>query len=93
MTESTTGIPTSLAGNYAFDLDHDARDAGEYPDDAYPSASTDRHGTAAAGSHRRCADNATGGSSCRAEATLVGYRIGFGAYGTLGPNSSMSSSV
>lgn len=72
-----------LAGNYAFDLDHDARDAGEYPDDAYPSASTDRHGTAVAGVIAAALDNATGGSGVAPEATLVGYRIGFGAYGTL----------
>ncbi len=69
-----------LAANYAGQLDYDAvgLDA-----DAYSSSAGDRHGTTVAGVIAAALDNATGGSGVAPEATLVGYRIGFGATGSL----------
>ena len=69
-----------LAANYALDLDYDAvgLDA-----DAYSSGSSDRHGTTVAGVIAASLDNAIGGSGVAPEATLIGYRIGFGASGSM----------
>ena len=69
-----------LAANYAGNLDYDAvgLDA-----DAYSSGASDRHGTTVAGVIAASLDNAIGGSGVAPEATLVGYRIGFGASGSL----------
>ncbi|MCP5229071.1 S8 family serine peptidase [Accumulibacter sp.] len=68
-----------LAANYAFALDYDARDLDF---DAYPSDSTDRHGTTVAGVIAAALDNGEGGAGVAPEATLAGYRIGFGANGS-----------
>jgi Ca2+-binding RTX toxin-like protein len=68
-----------LAANYALELDYDARDG---DDDAYPSDSSDKHGTTVAGVIAAALDNGAGGAGVAPEATLAGYRIGFGANGS-----------
>ncbi len=65
-----------LAANYNTTLDYDARDL---DNDAYPSDPTDGHGTSVAGVIGAALNNSTGGAGVAPEATLVGYRIGFGA--------------
>lgn len=68
-----------LTANYAFDLDYDSRDA-DY--DAYPTDSTDRHGTTVAGVIAAGLNNGAGGAGVAPAATVAGYRIGFGSNGT-----------
>jgi Ca2+-binding RTX toxin-like protein len=67
-----------LAANYGADLDYDARD-GDF--DAFPSEPTDKHGTAVAGVAGAALNNGIGGAGAAPEATLAGYRIGFGTNG------------
>ena len=64
-----------LQPNYGFNLDYDARDQDF---DAFPSDPTDQHGTSVAGVIGAALNNGVGGSGVAPEATLVGYRIGFG---------------
>jgi subtilisin family serine protease/Ca2+-binding RTX toxin-like protein len=70
---------TELAGNYDFALDYDSRDLDF---DAFPADSTDKHGTTVAGVIAAALDNAAGGAGVAPEATVTGYRIGFGDNGT-----------
>ncbi|MCC7486074.1 MAG: S8 family serine peptidase, partial [Burkholderiales bacterium] len=69
-----------LVANYDTTLDYDARD-NDF--DAYTSSSGDRHGTTVAGTIGAALDNATGGSGVAPGATITGYRMGFGASGSL----------
>jgi subtilisin family serine protease len=69
-----------LVANYDIGLDYDTRDL---DDDAVPGDSSDRHGTAVSGVVAAALKNGMGGAGVAPEAGLVGYRIGFGANGTL----------
>jgi subtilisin family serine protease len=70
-----------LGANYLADLDYDTRDSDS---DASPSEAGDRHGTTVSGVVGAVLNNGAGGAGVAPEAGLVGYRIGFGANGTLG---------
>ena len=69
-----------LAANYRSDLAYDTRDRDA---DAFPGESSDRHGTAVSGVIAAALNNGVGGAGVAPGASLVGYRIGFGANGTL----------
>ncbi len=69
-----------LAANYRGALDYDTRDLDA---DAFPGEASDRHGTAVSGVIAAALNNGIGGAGVAPEAGLVGYRIGFGADGTL----------
>lgn len=69
-----------LAPNYDASLDYDTRNRDF---DAYASDPTDKHGTAVAGVIAAALDNGIGGAGVAPEATLVGYRIGYGSNGSL----------
>ncbi|QKS30942.1 MAG: S8 family serine peptidase [Candidatus Accumulibacter similis] len=69
-----------LAANYRSGLDYDTLDLDADP---FPGNSSDRHGTAVSGVIAAALNNGTGGAGVAPEAGLVGYRIGFGANGTL----------
>jgi hypothetical protein len=62
------------------DLDYDTRDLDA---DAFPGDPATEHGTAVSGVIAAALNNGTGGAGVAPEAGLVGYRIGFGANGTL----------
>jgi len=68
-----------LAGNYASSLDYDGRDGDA---DAYPSDPTDMHGTTVAGVIAAALNNSAGGAGVAPEASVAGFRIGFGSNGT-----------
>jgi subtilisin-like proprotein convertase family protein len=69
-----------LAPNYDTSLDYDTRNSDF---DAYPSDPTDKHGTTVAGVIAAALDNGIGGAGVAPEATLVGYRIGYGSNGSM----------
>ncbi|MEF8729709.1 MAG: S8 family serine peptidase [Accumulibacter sp.] len=69
-----------LVANYRSDLDYDTRDLDA---DASPGDSSDRHGTTVSGVIAAALNNGAGGAGVAPEAGIVGYRIGFGANGTL----------
>ncbi|TLD45002.1 MAG: Calcium-dependent protease [Accumulibacter sp.] len=69
-----------LAAQYRSALDYDTLDLDADP---FPGNSSDRHGTAVSGVIAAALNNGTGGAGVAPEAGLVGYRIGFGANGTL----------
>jgi Ca2+-binding RTX toxin-like protein len=69
-----------LAANYRSDLDYDTLGLDADP---FPGDFSDRHGTAVSGVIAAALNNGTGGAGVAPEAGLVGYRIGFGANGTL----------
>ena len=69
-----------LAANYRGDLDYDTRDLDADP---FPGEASDRHGTAVSGVIAAALNNGIGGAGVAPEASLAGYRIGFGANGTL----------
>ena len=69
-----------LSAHYGLALDFDTRDNDP---DAFPSDPTDRHGTTVAGVIGATLDNGIGGAGVAPDATILGYRIGFGANGTI----------
>jgi subtilisin family serine protease/Ca2+-binding RTX toxin-like protein len=69
-----------LAARYSTALDFDARDGDM---DAYASSASDAHGTAVAGVIGATLDNGLGGAGVAPAVTLTGYRVGFGADGSL----------
>ena len=69
-----------LAPNYNFDADYDAR-ARDF--DAYPSSSSDRHGTAVAGVIAAAADGSYGAVGVAPGADIAGFRMGYGSAGSI----------
>ncbi|MDP6429246.1 MAG: S8 family serine peptidase, partial [Rhodospirillales bacterium] len=69
-------IHPDLSKNYDTGLDHDARD-NDF--DAAPTSSGDSHGTMVAGVIAAEANNEIGTVGVAFDATLVGFRMGFGA--------------
>ncbi len=69
----------ALAANYRFDIDYDTRDL---DDDAAPVTFLDNHGTAVAGLIA-ADDNGQGTVGVAFDAEIAGFRIGFGAEGSI----------
>lgn len=70
-----------LAPNYNFDADYDARGR-DY--DAYPSSSSDKHGTAVAGVIAAASDGVYGAVGVAPGADIAGFRMGYGSSGSIG---------
>ena len=70
-----------LAPNYNFDADYDARGR-DY--DAYPSSSSDKHGTAVAGVIAAASDGVYGAVGVAPGADIAGFRMGYGSFGSPG---------
>ena len=70
-----------LNANYDTTLDHDARDG---DDDAAPGTSNDNHGTVVAGVIAGVEGNDIGGAGVAFDATIAGFRMGYGSDGNTG---------
>jgi len=67
-----------ISANYNSTLDHDTRDG---DGDAAPGTSGDNHGTTVAGTIAGVEGNGIGGTGVAYDATIAGFRMGYGADG------------